>query len=305
MGVFNDLFNKKELTRKLVQIQIHTRPDGDCVGSGAAFCWWLLNNSVGAVIYSPDEVPARLSWMVRGLPVRHDPLTRDVVNVSLDSPAPFMWGELEAADFRVVIDHHPHAKVVEMATNATRVIHRPDAAAVAQILAEEIIPEEDWTPRIATALFTGIHQDTGGFTFSNTTAQVLGTAARLVEAGVDVAEVNRLVSSTAVESLVSLGETLASTTVYHDGKVLCALAPLDSPAGPISRELTKVVTADVSAVFYPTAGGPTRVELRTPNGSVNVGEIARHFGGGGHDKAAGFQFDGPPEEAGEALLKEV
>lgn len=268
-----------------VQIQIHTRPDGDCVGSGAALCRWLLDHGIDAVVYSPDEVPARLAWVLDGLPVVHEPKQNADLTVSVDSPAPFMWGRLTAEDFDIVIDHHPRAKVVEMATGAL-VHHRPETAATAQILAEDIIPASDWTPAIATALFVGLHQDTGGFVFSNTSPQVLELAGRLVAAGVDVPAVNQKLAATTADLLKTLGQTLA--TVREEDGIVMAEAPIDAPAGPVSKELVKVASADVSVVTYRSSTGPTRVELRTPSGRVNVGAIARKLGGGGHDKAAGF-----------------
>jgi phosphoesterase RecJ-like protein len=61
---------------------------------------------------------------------------------------------------------------------------------------------------------------------------------------------------------------------------------------------------EVSLFFKEAAPGHYRVSLRS-RGSVDVNEIARVFGGGGHQRASGCQIDMPLGDAKEALLAEV
>ena len=56
-----------------------------------------------------------------------------------------------------------------------------------------------------------------------------------------------------------------------------------------------------------TDGGRSarKVSLRSTDGSVDVSEIARRHGGGGHRRAAGFGTDLPYDELVEFLRAEV
>jgi len=76
----------------------------------------------------------------------------------------------------------------------------------------------------------------------------------------------------------------------HDG-----LAVNQSSANLISEiagELAK--KADFGACYFRTKEGKWIVSLRS-SGDIDVSEIARHRGGGGHKNAAGFECDTPPE----------
>jgi phosphoesterase RecJ-like protein len=61
---------------------------------------------------------------------------------------------------------------------------------------------------------------------------------------------------------------------------------------------------EVSVFFKENLGGMLRCSLRS-KGSVDVAEIARAFGGGGHKTAAGFKCREPLEKIRTKLLKHL
>ena len=64
--------------------------------------------------------------------------------------------------------------------------------------------------------------------------------------------------------------------------------------------MRNVAGVEVVAHLREIEGG-TKASLRSE--SVDVGEIARHFSGGGHRLAAGYTTLKPPHEAREELLE--
>ena len=57
----------------------------------------------------------------------------------------------------------------------------------------------------------------------------------------------------------------------------------------------------VGLLFRKTTTGEVKISLRS-NGPVDVNEIARRFGGGGHVKASGAMVAGPMERAMDEVL---
>lgn len=79
--------------------------------------------------------------------------------------------------------------------------------------------------------------------------------------------------------------------VLPDGLVLAMLAGVNSPLLFSSPTVAQGIYSskpevDMVAVWHPNTGS---VSLYSRHGGVDVSEIARHFGGGGHAGAAGFR----------------
>jgi phosphoesterase RecJ-like protein len=67
------------------------------------------------------------------------------------------------------------------------------------------------------------------------------------------------------------------------------------------NEMLAIRTVEIAVLIREHVPGRARVSLRS-RGNVDVAEIAREFGGGGHRNAAGCSFDGGPDEATSILL---
>ena len=98
----------------------------------------------------------------------------------------------------------------------------PNKAAVGEIIYDLI--KEDGTSllnkRIATAIATAIISDTGGFRYQNTSAGIFKTMSNLMEAGIDLYEVNRAVFSNYHFSTIKLwGRALSSIKLAAEGKL--------------------------------------------------------------------------------------
>ena len=182
------------------------------------------------------------------------------------------------------------------------------------------------TPAIAEALYVGIASDTGWFRFANTRPATLRLAARLIEAGVDHAALHRRLEQTdRAEKIALLGRALASLRLLNGGKAAVITLTRDDFAqtGATEDETERLIDtpqqiASVEVICLLTerevpgheaAGHHTRLSLRSkppldPRAEpVNVAEIARRFGGGGHAQAAGARVDRPLAEVEAEVIR--
>ena len=295
----------------------HSHPDGDCAGSAAALAALLRAMGARARVLFPEPLPLRLCFLCDGVPLLKA-LPDDFAASTLictDVASPQQLGSLrEPTEGKIAlrIDHH------EVDTPyAAREFVDPAAAATGEILFD--LCERfglDRLPETAkAALFGAISSDTGCFKYANVTPETHIRAAKLLAAGVDGAQINRLLFDTkemsqiAAEGLAQsrlrllcdgkISAVLIENTDYKDG---LAMSDFET-AVDIARSVRGVKIAIV--IKGALENGVYRISLRG-NGNTPVSGIAAAFGGGGHTLAAGCTIRASSgEEALRMLLCEV
>ncbi len=158
------------------------------------------------------------------------------------------------------------------------------------------------TTTIAEALYVGLVTDTGRFMYENTGSRSHIMAADLIAAGVDVHEIyRRLYEGVPEPKLALLTRALAAVQRYDDGRLTLARLTREDFAATGAEEsftegiidhLRSVQGTKVAALARELTGddrhGSSKVSLRATDDGVDVSEIARVQGGGGHRQAAGF-----------------
>lgn len=195
----------------------------------------------------------------------------------------------------------------------------PEASSTAEIvfdLIERLDARLD--PDIARALYVGIVTDTGKFMYDSTSARTHRVAAALLDAGVDVDDVNgRLFESMPLEKVALLGRALESLRTECGGELIITyITESDYRETGSGEEMTEgiidqlrsVEGVRVAAVVKDqvTRGDAARrISLRAADGSTDVSKIARSFGGGGHVRAAGCSTDLTMEEIVSRICDEL
>jgi bifunctional oligoribonuclease and PAP phosphatase NrnA len=167
------------------------------------------------------------------------------------------------------------------------------------------------TPEVAVNLYTAIVTDTGSFRYSNTTPKTFRVAARLVEVGVDPAQVATTVYETReAGGLRMLGQVLQGIETDPDGALAWLVIDRAAASSPDLSEAEEFVnyprsirTAKV-AVLFRELPDAVKVSLRA-KGEVNVARIAARLGGGGHPNAAGLIRPGSLADAKAVVLGAV
>jgi bifunctional oligoribonuclease and PAP phosphatase NrnA len=286
-----------------VAITTHVGADGDAIGASAAMLRLMRSLGAAAVFCHAEEVPGYLRWLLPEEIFTELPDGYDLLVV--DTSRPDRAGvPVPEAGARLNLDHHEDNPFY-----AEYNLVNPRAAASAEIVADlyaELgLPMEK---EAAAAIYAGIRTDTGDFRFRNISPRAHELVASLLRAGVVPAEVHERINRRgSLEQLRIVGLSLANAERY--GEVLISTVDNDdyarTGAGELDSkeaidQLRSVAGIDVVAHLREVPEG-TKGSLRSE--TVDVGEIARLFGGGGHKLAAGYTRRGMhPEEAKAELL---
>lgn len=209
---------------------------------------------------------------------------------------------------RIAIDHH----VLTDEPAGDVLLADPTACATAELVfdfAFELGLEIE--PPVAEAIYCAILTDTGGFRYSNTSPRAHAIAAVLLQRGVDPETMyRRIYASYSPQRLELLREALATLGVDPEhGISWISLASDTLRRYEVSSEdLDGIVEHPRSiagtrvALFFRDLGhGKVKVSFRS-TGDVDVNRLARMFGGGGHEKAAGALIPGTLDSVREEVL---
>lgn len=295
-----------------ILILCHKNPDGDTIGCGSALYYALASLGKTAAVLCSDPIPRRLSYtrprLFRG---EFEPglvVAVDVAGTQLFGDSGLMPSYSRRVD--LCIDHHAGNNGYAQYT-----LLNPEAASAAELLWEVIeAMGVQLDSQMADCLYTGLATDTGCFRFANTKANTHRVAARLMEAGARVEELNTLLFATKTRGQMEAERIARSHLEYAlDGR--CALIWLDrdeieaSQADPSDLEELTALPIGIEGVkigltFRQQPGGSWRVSIRTANG-VDAVAVARRLGGGGHLRASGCELLGTLDNAKSAVLAEA
>jgi phosphoesterase RecJ-like protein len=300
-------------------VTAHENPDGDALGSLLALHLALeaLGKDSVMVLAGASPLPGEYRFLDlagRGL-VREKPADigeRVLVAVDCANESRIVDPSLLAeAALTVNIDHH-HDNSLYAAVNLVV----PEASSTGELLADLLgalgVPLR---PELAEALYVALVTDTGRFQYTNTTPKALRLAADLVEAGADVHKVFQGVYETVqFAKLKLLARALDRAQVFDGGRVVVSyllrgdfaeVGAAEPYSEGIIDYLRAVEGAELVALIRepPREGSPARkVSLRSSVDELDVSEIARAFGGGGHRQAAGFATELPIGEITDRIV---
>ena len=300
-------------TRQRFVLSSHSRPDGDSIGSQLAMAYALRAMGKEATVVNADPAPAPLM----GFPGVPDIRIAPSVEGEFDAAIIMECGDLKRTGvsgterfFVINIDHHP-------GNSGYGQINWFDAsaAACAEMVYDVVrglgVP---LTKEIATHVYLAILTDTGSFHYSSISPRTFDICRACVEAGVDPVLVARNVYDSnnmgrlklfgAVLGAMQIDQTGRIAIVYVDHEMARAAGgTYEDTEGLVNLPLT-VKEIEAVVFFKQEKGDEYRVSLRS-KGEVDIGVIAKAYGGGGHKNAAGCTITGPIEELQKALVEKV
>lgn len=296
-----------------VVILSHPNPDGDSVGSTMGLYYLLRDAGKQATPVLPAPVPGIYKFLLGDVAVVNPPAdVTGKIAVVLDCSDVRRLAEsgqhLQGAGCVINIDHHLHNELfgdINLVDSS--------AAAVGQILFDLFYPEPI-PPPAALALYTALYSDTGRFSYSNTQAKTLATAAKLVELGADPHLVYSHIHGTRSEAYIRfLARMLGDVQLMCNGRVayleisrelLAEYALQEWELEELNDYPRSLAGVAVSVVARQGQGDSVKVSLRS-KGRWNVAQLARDLGGGGHQNAAGVTLNMPLPQARALLRKRL
>lgn len=313
----------------LVILYPHVSADGDALGSAQALSLALARLDIDNLVLA-DEPPAQKLQFLPAIEqvvvyeesAREELERRQSLAFAIDCVEPARTGRrqalVEKAPLLAAIDHHTTAGPA----SGLRLVETT-AAATGELVYELIRLLEEMSDcvlmdrAIATCLMAAIVSDTGSFSFSNTTAQTFRIAAGLMEFQPDLVRMSYLMfTQTSKARLHLTGAVLAGARFELDGRIAVGLVPasLMRQTGAVDEDLDGLVGQLRSAEGVQVAFllreldnglGLVRVNIRSSE-HFDAARFASRFNGGGHPRAAGFNFTGLTlTEAAERVLREA
>jgi phosphoesterase RecJ-like protein len=299
--------------RRRFVLSSHSRPDGDSIGSQLAMALALRALGKEADVVNKDRAPAPLLQF----PGVGSITIADRVAGQYDAAIIMECGDLARTGvagldaFHVInIDHHP-------GNTAYGQLNWFDASAAACGEMVFDLIEALGVPLdvdIATHIYLAILTDTGSFHYSSISPRTFDICRRLLEAGVDPVRVARNVyDSNNMGRLKLFGSVLGAMQLDPSGRI--AIVYLDhemareaggtyeDTEGLINLPLT-VKEIEAVVFFKQTEGQEYRVSMRS-KGDIDIGAIAKQFGGGGHKNAAGCTVTGPIETLQKMFVERI
>ena len=293
--------------REQILIIFHINPDGDATGSAFALKCALEAIGKRAFCVCAAEVPDRLRFIVddsqQGVSLNDmtEEFVPDLV-VSVDTASPSQMGSLyDVYNGKVdlMIDHHekgtPYADnyIVASASSCGEVLY----GVIQELFALCGKTENDIPFRACELIYTAISSDTGCFRYSNVKPETHALASRLIERGIDAADINHKLFGIKTLKQMQVEHAGFERMNFHcDGRIAVITFPYDlkSQYGADDEHLETLIDVarcvkgvEVAAVIkQPTKENRFRVSMRS-SCDFDVSEICAYYGGGGHARAAG------------------
>ena len=194
----------------------------------------------------------------------------------------------------------------------------PETAATCQLVWQLFKALQKYDLKIdkemAEAVYVGLLTDTGGFRYSNTSAETHIIASEIFELGADHYAISKQVfESNPLRSMklkfaamgvadFSCGNRAAIT--YVDSKMLKSAGATLKDSDGIVEELRNIDSVEVACLCKEQSDGSVKVSMRSKT-SVDVSKIGMKFSGGGHKRAAGCTIQKPIAEAVKLMKSEL
>ena len=288
--------------KKRVALGGHVRPDGDCVGSSMGLYLYLKEQypDIHTDVYLED-IPEAYR-MIKGTDeVKTQINDSDVYDlfICLDcgdvQRLGFSGPLFEHAKETLCIDHH--------ISNDAFADHNyivPDASSTSELV-YTVLDRDKISFHSAEALYMGIVHDTGVFQYSCTSPETMEIAADLMRKGINGNEIidktyyektyiqNQILGRALLESMLVMDKKCIVSVIRQRSMEFFQAKPSDLEG--IVSQLRQTKGVEVAIFLHELSPQKFKVSLRS-KGKVDVSDIVKFYGGGGHVRAAGVTMEG-------------
>jgi bifunctional oligoribonuclease and PAP phosphatase NrnA len=304
------------------------KPDPDsvsCLLAFRAYLSWKANCIGGRFecpLYAPEK-PGENSLYELMKPLEHPAhrITANLPRSSVNLCVLFDYGDAARTHtaslatqgtFFIGFDHHPKTAgfpargieiIDEYAPSTTALLYR--------FFKHEGFPIN---ADVATCLLAGLAADTGKFTNSLTNAEAFETAGALIRLGARYEEILHAMQARMTLArfraqlhalpLLEIDEKAGYAFLWFSKEHLKQWRAKEKDMLALRDILKNIDEIKIAIAYYELPDGTWCGTIRTKKGALKTAEeIARHFGGGGHEHAAGFTSRKTPEEIIQEIKK--
>lgn len=287
-----DEFNQVVARHRKVTIVTHINPDADTIGTGLGLYGYLKNsNKQVEIVNASGDFPIYLDFLKHFTKIKKKIDYDDSLIIACDCGSLDRLGFDMSGREIVNIDHH--------ASNSRfGILNIVDSDAVSSSeVVFRMLQGEKLDVDIATALYVALVSDTQKFSTDSVSEDTFELASKMISLGVDLKEVNANMNQRkSLASIRILGRALQGLELRHDGKI--AIIRIDhqdiKATGATMKNIDGVVDYAISlatvqvAILLVERDNGAKVSMRSKR--VDVSQVAKSYGGGGHKRAAGFEI---------------
>lgn len=313
---------RKILLAKRILLIGHLSPDADTLSSisaiielikdkGKYFYAFSQGKKDGDFSFMPNEAliksvePDSLDFFDLIITLDCGSLSRTGIEVLIKEAIKFRGKEKKP--FFIEIDHHEKTESL-----FDLEIRYSDKASTSLIIYDLLKANNlEITKNISNCILSGLISDTGCFMYSNSSPKAISVASEMLSRG---ASFNKILKATtknsnllslklwgkAIENLHFNPQTgLASSGLKEEEILELKNKFKENSENLVISDLFGLIVSFICslkgvkiALLLREEGGIIKASLRTNENNINVAQIAAKFGGGGHQKAAGFSMKG-------------
>lgn len=305
--VSEDLVHFLQKYKKYIVVG-HFQPDGDCACSSLALASFLRRHGAETVIlnegpFEKPEVVRYKQFFSRELPPHID--KKDTGLVIVDCTGIDRVGnslsQLLCGFDTAIIDHH----ATNSSSSGVSLVLKtaPSTTYLVQAIIEHI--DGEVTPEEAAWLFFGLSTDTGFFRhLDSRSANVFRAAARLIQKGANPKETFLSMNGgKSLDSRFILSKILSRLTPYYDGRLMISYETYEDVCkyGLHARDsdttymvIQSIENVEAIVLLKQETKDHCSIGFRSLD-KIDVSDVAKKFGGGGHIQASGAYVEGSVE----------
>jgi phosphoesterase RecJ-like protein len=324
MTILNSIEELREVTltelskHNSVALLTHSEPDGDGLSSCFALQEILKSLSIKSDVVTNETTPSLLSYLEpeKRITPYSEELSYSLL-IIVDCHAAGRVGVplslINKAKCIIVIDHHNIVDPID-----SYLYNDPKSVSVGSIIyylfKEEIenLPEET-KPYVAEALYTTVLNDTNRFENRNTDADVFALCEKLARLNISPAEISKkFMQSYPPEYYRFVGQALSTLKTFEDNKVLFFHSTTsmlnenkldNSDTSKMTNWIANAKDNEVLVYFREVEHNTYRLSFRSKR--IDVNQVAKEFGGGGHSLASGCTIEGILSEIEQLVLQKL
>jgi phosphoesterase RecJ-like protein len=293
-------------SQKILIIQADN-PDADSLSSTLALEHILGDMGHEVFLYCGVDLPSYLHYLPGFDRVSSELPNNFDASIIVDTSSDSLLEQLDrhghkgwvASKPSIILDHHATEPTINFAT----VICNHKAVSTTEVI-YELTKQLDWSLNVGAKnlIAIGILSDSLGLMSSSTTSRSIHIIAELVEAGVDLPEIDNARRETLKrdsELIHYKGRLLERVEFYADERIAMVTipweeieqySPLYNPSMLVIDDMRLAKNTDIAIAFKIYKDGKVTAKIRANYGRAIADKLAEHFGGGGHPYAAGFKI---------------
>ncbi|MCR5786673.1 MAG: bifunctional oligoribonuclease/PAP phosphatase NrnA [Acholeplasmatales bacterium] len=295
--IIKDLIKKIKKYDTIIILR-HNRPDGDALGTQLGLKKSIQKTFPNKKVYATGDLNPRLSF-IGEMDEINDDVFENALVIICDVAVSYMQGDARYNKGKetFVIDHHTNKSDI---VDDNHFICDSTCAACAELVSEILFDNRFVVDKdVALSLYTALVTDSGRFQYNETSPRTLRIAAKLLETGFDPQKIYSKLYVETIEKRKLTAEftsrfKLTSKNVAYMFNTKETLEKYNISFNDCSRGMVSVMAGLEGILIWANfteepETGKVIAEFRSRGFSIV--DIAKKYGGGGHDQACGATLE--------------